>query len=92
MDLVRGGPVNSEHRGGMIRSMSRRQAGPGVPIYGSAQALVPATTLGDVYSLVLSPASLSSRADPEQRAEIESATGWSDCRSEYEDVEDIVEI
>ncbi len=84
---------NSHHRGGMI---SFDIAGAGKDqVFRFMEALklcVPATTLGDVYSLVLSPASSSHRAlTPEQRAEIGISDGLVRLSVGIEDVEDIIE-
>ncbi len=82
---------NDELRGGMV---SFEVAGAGqVEIFRFFQALrlcVPATTLGDVYTLVLHPAMSSHRAlTPEQRAEVGIADGLVRLSVGIEDVEDI---
>ncbi len=82
---------NDELRGGMV---SFEVAGTGqAEIFRFFQALrlcVPATTLGDVYTLVLHPAMSSHRAlTPEQRAEVGIADGLVRLSVGIEDVEDI---
>jgi len=82
---------NNELRGGMV---SFEVAGAGQPdIFRFFQALrlcVPATTLGDVYTLVLHPAMSSHRAlTPEQRAEVGIGDGLVRLSIGIEDVEDI---
>jgi cystathionine beta-lyase/cystathionine gamma-synthase len=93
MDLGRAdAQFNSALRGGMIsfEITDATQA----EVFRFMEALklcVPATTLGDVYSLVLSPASSSHRAlTPEQRAEIGISDGLVRLSVGIEDVEDIV--
>jgi cystathionine gamma-synthase/methionine-gamma-lyase len=83
---------NSDHRGGMISFEIAEVTMAGVFRFMEALELcVPATTLGDVYSLVLSPASSSHRAlKPEQRAEIGITDGLVRLSVGIEDVEDII--
>jgi cystathionine beta-lyase/cystathionine gamma-synthase len=83
---------NNELRGGMV---SFDIAGAGKPeVFRFLEALrlcVPATTLGDVYSLVLYPAISSHRAlTPEQRAAIGIGEGLVRLSVGIEDVEDII--
>jgi cystathionine beta-lyase/cystathionine gamma-synthase len=82
---------NSDLRGGMV-SFEIEDAGK-AEVFRFMEALklcVPATTLGDVYSLVLSPASSSHRAlTPEQRAEIGISDGLVRLSVGIEDVDDI---
>ncbi len=82
---------NSDLRGGMV---SFEVVGAGQSeIFRFFQALrlcVPATTLGDVYTLVLHPAMSSHRAlTPEQRAEVGIGEGLVRLSVGIEDVEDI---
>ncbi|MDQ3044173.1 MAG: aminotransferase class I/II-fold pyridoxal phosphate-dependent enzyme [Chloroflexota bacterium] len=83
---------NNSHRGGMI---SFEIAGAGRDdVFRFLQSLrlcVPATTLGDVYSLVLYPAISSHRAlTPEQRAEIGIGENLVRLSVGIEDVADII--
>ncbi|MFL5760970.1 MAG: trans-sulfuration enzyme family protein [Thermomicrobiales bacterium] len=83
---------NSDLRGGMV-SFEIADAGK-EQVFRFMEALricVPATTLGDVFSLVLSPPSSSHRAlTPEQRAEIGISDGLVRLSVGIEDVEDII--
>ena len=89
------GPVacqfNSEWRGGML-SFEIADAGR-EEVFRFLDALrlcVPATTLGDVYSLVLYPAMSSHRSlSPEERAEVGISDGLVRLSVGIEDVEDI---
>lgn len=83
---------NSEHRGGMI---SFEIAGAGQPeVFRFLEALrlcVPATTLGDVYSLVLYPAISSHRAlTADERAEVGIGDGLVRLSVGIEDLDDII--
>lgn len=83
---------NRPERGGM---MSFEIAGAGrVQVFAFLEALdlvVPATTLGDVYSLVLYPAISSHRAmPPEERARIGISDGLVRLSVGIEDVEDVI--
>jgi cystathionine gamma-synthase/methionine-gamma-lyase len=83
---------NGPERGGMI---SFELAGGGkAEVFRLLEALrlcVPATTLGDVYSLVLYPAISSHRAlTPEQRAAVGISEGLVRLSVGVEDVEDII--
>jgi cystathionine beta-lyase/cystathionine gamma-synthase len=93
MDLGRANAqFNSAHRGGMISfEIADATKAEVFRFMEALQLCVPATTLGDVYSLVLSPASSSHRAlTPEQRAEIGISDGLVRLSVGIEDVEDIV--
>jgi len=84
---------NGRHRGGMV---AFELAGAGrTEVFRFLERLrlcLPATTLGDVYSLVLSPPMSSHRAlTPEQRAEIGIGEGLIRLSVGIEDVEDIIE-
>ena len=83
---------NGGERGGMV-SFELRDADQ-AEVFRFLEALrlcLPATTLGDVYSLVLSPPMSSHRAlTPEQRAEIGIGEGLIRLSVGIEDVEDIV--
>jgi cystathionine beta-lyase/cystathionine gamma-synthase len=83
---------NSDHRGGMISfEISGATKSDVFRFMEALELCVPATTLGDVYSLVLSPASSSHRAlTPEQRAEIGISDGLVRLSVGIEDVEDII--
>jgi cystathionine gamma-synthase/methionine-gamma-lyase len=86
------GQFNSELRGGMV---SFELAGAGKDeVFRFLQSLrlcVPATTLGDVYSLVLYPAISSHRAlTPEQRARVGIGDGLVRLSVGIEEVEDII--
>jgi cystathionine beta-lyase/cystathionine gamma-synthase len=83
---------NSSHRGGMISFEIKGATKAEVFRFMEALELcVPATTLGDVYSLVLSPASSSHRAlTPEQRAEVGISDGLVRLSVGIEDVVDII--
>ena len=82
---------NGEHRGGVV-SFEIADATPS-DVFRFLQSLrlcLPATTLGDVYSLVLYPAISSHRAlTPEQRAEIGIGDGLVRLSVGIEDVADI---
>ena len=83
---------NGPERGGMI---SFEIAGAGKPeVFRFLEALrlvLPATTLGDVYSLVLYPAISSHRSlTPEQRAAVGISDGLVRLSVGIEDVEDII--
>ena len=83
---------NGSHRGGMV---SFELAGAGqAEVFRFLEALrlcLPATTLGDVYSLVLSPAMSSHRAlTPEQRAEVGIGEGLIRLSVGIEDVDDVI--
>ncbi len=85
------GVFNDDLRGGMV-SFEVADAGQ-AEIFRFFQALrlcVPATSLGDVYTLVLHPAMSSHRAlTPEQRAEVGIGEGLVRLSIGIEDVEDI---
>jgi cystathionine gamma-synthase/methionine-gamma-lyase len=83
---------NSDHRGGMV-SFEIANAGmeQAFRFMEALKICIPATTLGDVFSLVLSPASSSHRAlTPEQRAEVGISDGLMRLSVGIEDVEDII--
>ena len=83
---------NSAARGGMV-SFELKDAGQ-QEIFRFLEGLrlcLPATTLGDVYSLILYPAMSSHRAlTPEQRAEIGIGEGLVRLSVGIEDVEDVI--
>ena len=83
---------NRPHRGGMVAFELAEATQPDVFRFLEALRLcLPATTLGDVYSLVLSPPMSSHRAlTPEQRAEIGIGEGLIRLSVGIEDVEDIM--
>jgi len=91
-DLGRAASIfNGEHRGGMVSFEIAGAAQPDVfRFLQSLRLCLPATTLGDVYSLVLYPAMSSHRAlTPEQRAEIGIGEGLVRLSVGIEDVADI---
>ena len=83
---------NRPERGGMI-SFDIRDAGRDdvFRFFEGLRLIVPATTLGDVYSLVLYPAISSHRAvPPEERAKIGISDGLVRLSVGIEDVEDVI--
>ena len=79
-------------RGGMVSFEIANAGKPEVfRFLQSLQLCLPATTLGDVYSLILYPAISSHRAlTPEQRAEVGIGEGLVRLSVGVEDVEDII--